>query len=324
MPMISITCELCGSNQLIRNEDGTFQCEYCGTKYTLESARQLMSGDVVRTKDVDFQIEGGTLVKYSGEDTEAVIPEGVRAIGGYAFSGMAAIERVVIPSTVVEIGDGSFSGCKRLKSIEIPMSVESIGSFAFSECASLEQVSLPGITDIKSSAFHGCRSLRHIDFPHHPISIDSYAFKDCPSLSEVEFHDNVSICKEWPSPTNRASLVFDIQLADYTEDDFDKSLIAACQYGKLDHFPSIHKPSLKRVVCSTQEIAQTVAADFEDHLLSTAVSEFDSYIRAEKLSISRLGLFDKKEKQRHQEKIDNLKKLKEMLPDYCVTIEVRG
>lgn len=36
--MQAIKCELCGSNELIK-KDGFFQCEYCGTKYTLEEAK---------------------------------------------------------------------------------------------------------------------------------------------------------------------------------------------------------------------------------------------------------------------------------------------
>ena len=37
--MKRIACEVCGSNQLIK-EDGYFQCEYCGTKYSLDEARK--------------------------------------------------------------------------------------------------------------------------------------------------------------------------------------------------------------------------------------------------------------------------------------------
>lgn len=48
--MQAIKCELCGSNQLIK-KDGFFQCEHCGTKYTLEEAKKLIvSGTVEVTK----------------------------------------------------------------------------------------------------------------------------------------------------------------------------------------------------------------------------------------------------------------------------------
>lgn len=44
--MKRIACEVCGSNQLIK-EDGYFQCEFCGTKYSLDEARKLMVGGTV-------------------------------------------------------------------------------------------------------------------------------------------------------------------------------------------------------------------------------------------------------------------------------------
>lgn len=44
--MQAIKCELCGSNQLIKN-DGYYQCEYCGTKYTLDEAKKLIVSGTV-------------------------------------------------------------------------------------------------------------------------------------------------------------------------------------------------------------------------------------------------------------------------------------
>lgn len=44
--MQAIKCELCGSNHLIK-KDGFFQCEHCGTKYTLEEAKKLIVSGTV-------------------------------------------------------------------------------------------------------------------------------------------------------------------------------------------------------------------------------------------------------------------------------------
>lgn len=44
--MQTIKCELCGSNQLIK-KDGYYQCEFCGTKYTLEEAKKLIVSGTV-------------------------------------------------------------------------------------------------------------------------------------------------------------------------------------------------------------------------------------------------------------------------------------
>jgi len=39
--MKAIVCELCGSNDIIK-QDGLFVCQHCGTKYTVEEAKKLM------------------------------------------------------------------------------------------------------------------------------------------------------------------------------------------------------------------------------------------------------------------------------------------
>lgn len=53
--MKAIVCELCGSNDIIK-ENGVYVCKHCGTKYTLEEARKLMFDgpvDVQGTVTVD-------------------------------------------------------------------------------------------------------------------------------------------------------------------------------------------------------------------------------------------------------------------------------
>ena len=44
--MNPLTCEMCGSTNLVK-EDGVFVCKSCGTKYSLEEAKKIMAGDTV-------------------------------------------------------------------------------------------------------------------------------------------------------------------------------------------------------------------------------------------------------------------------------------
>lgn len=47
--MKAITCEVCGGNELVK-EDGLFVCQHCGTKYSTEEAQKLYSKDIVDVK----------------------------------------------------------------------------------------------------------------------------------------------------------------------------------------------------------------------------------------------------------------------------------
>lgn len=53
--MKRLTCEICGSTDLIK-QDGVFVCHECGTKYSVEEAKKLMAEGIVEvTKPVDVQ-----------------------------------------------------------------------------------------------------------------------------------------------------------------------------------------------------------------------------------------------------------------------------
>lgn len=42
--MEKLQCELCGSVDILRNDEGLFQCQHCGCKYTPEQAKAMLSG----------------------------------------------------------------------------------------------------------------------------------------------------------------------------------------------------------------------------------------------------------------------------------------
>ena len=53
--MKQLTCEMCGSTDLIK-QDGVFICQSCGTKYSIEEAKKMMvegSVEVAGTVKID-------------------------------------------------------------------------------------------------------------------------------------------------------------------------------------------------------------------------------------------------------------------------------
>ena len=92
----------------------------------------------------DFEIRGGTLIKYHGPGGHVTIPDGVTCIGKSAFlspfDDPNGITSVFIPDGVTEIGDEAFSFCRSLVTVRIPESVREIGRDAFYYCVSLRNV----------------------------------------------------------------------------------------------------------------------------------------------------------------------------------------
>ena len=83
------------------------------------------------------------------------VPDGVTAIGDYAFQNSARLKKVTTPRGVTRIGYASFYGCGGLESVTLSDGVTGIGDFAFYDCGSLESVSIPAsVTEIGYAAFY--------------------------------------------------------------------------------------------------------------------------------------------------------------------------
>ncbi|MCH5280146.1 MAG: leucine-rich repeat domain-containing protein [Lachnospiraceae bacterium] len=110
-----------------------------------------------------FEMNGDTLVKYTGTATSVSVPNGVKVIGAEAFADCTGLSYVTFPSSLERIESGAFSGCTNLERIIIPEGVRSLGNGVFAGCKKLSSVSIPvSLTQIGTSAFAGCNSLKSI------------------------------------------------------------------------------------------------------------------------------------------------------------------
>lgn len=133
-----------------------------------------------------LKISGNTVVGYSGSDEKLEIPEGITAIGEFAFSSRSKLVSVSLPASLERIGMGAFDRCKKLEQIEIPENVSFIGEAAFNECKSLKEIRIPEKTaDIGNAAFINCDGLQQVVFSHTLKSIGSCAFCNCKRLTEL-------------------------------------------------------------------------------------------------------------------------------------------
>lgn len=86
-------------------------------------------------KCVEFTInEKGCLRKYNGNNTDVVVPQGVKSIGINAFYNCNNIKSIILPEGLISIGAYAFRGCTNLTSINIPKSVTKIADGAFLDC----------------------------------------------------------------------------------------------------------------------------------------------------------------------------------------------
>jgi hypothetical protein len=85
--------------------------------------------------------------------TDLVIPDGITAIGNYAFMG-TKITSVTIPEGVTSIGNMAFNQCSSMTYVSFPSTVTSVSTYAFNGCSKLTALY---ITDLAAWS--------QIDFP---------------------------------------------------------------------------------------------------------------------------------------------------------------
>lgn len=141
----------------------------------------------------DFIIEGDTLIRYTGEDDNVVIPGFVKRIGRIAFIGNSKLISVTIPEGTTSIGEHAFHGCGNLTNVMIPKSVTSIGEYTFYDCHSLTNITIPeSVTSIGQNAFWCCKSLTSVTIPGSVMNIGESAFYGCENLTDVTICEGVT------------------------------------------------------------------------------------------------------------------------------------
>lgn len=164
------------------------------------------------TINSDFVITDGVLTKYTGNERDIVIPDGVVTIAVGVFSNRS-ITSVTIPSSVTTISKQAFYKCNSLRSVTLSEGLVKIGEEAFAYCgfsavllpstltsigkgaflsSNLIHVVLPdGITSISEQAFMNCDDLTNITFSNTLEKIGEQAFTGCGELTQIKIPEGV-------------------------------------------------------------------------------------------------------------------------------------
>ena len=171
--------------KVIRREPGQRQTVKPETKTDNSTEQRINFQSVQSDQHKDFQLsaDGKTLVKYRGNASEVIIPQGITKIARAAFNSNRNITRVVIPDSVTEIGRSAFSRCRNLRQITIPSGVTGIRMSTFEGCKNLSSIQIPSsVTMIESFAFQACHNLEKIIIPNGITRIGSGAFTGVQSV----------------------------------------------------------------------------------------------------------------------------------------------
>ena len=162
------------------------------------------SGFVIHRGEKDV-----TLVKYTGNALELVIPDGVTEILGAAFRGWKGTS-ISLPASVKAIGANAFGNCIELKKVSYRgtladwLEIDFDGTFSnptyFAHClyigdTPVTDVVIPdGITKINAHALRGLADVTTITFPVTLSAITNGTFCDCEKIAKVFYRGDL---KDW-------------------------------------------------------------------------------------------------------------------------------
>jgi len=110
---------------------------------SVEVGSEIILDNSLTVTNDDFVIEDGVLVKYTGIDTEVVIPDNVSSIANLAFNNCNSVEKVTISTSINQIGTRAFSRCENLETISILTDYVQFGMKVFASSKKLKNFIAP-------------------------------------------------------------------------------------------------------------------------------------------------------------------------------------
>jgi len=121
----------------------------------------------------------------------SVIPEGVMAIGAYAFAQCGLTQMPEIPTSVTTVGDHAFLSCNDHGSLVIPETVTHFGQEAFIY-GCFSTITVPHTIDtIPYRMFGMCQYMGEVTIPESITHIGDLAFSWCTKLKKIYVYNPV-------------------------------------------------------------------------------------------------------------------------------------
>ena len=170
----------------LKSVDAASLAAWCGIRFMGETANPV-------SLSKHLSINGQPL-------QECVVPEGITAIGDYAFMGCEDLTAVTLPAGLSAIGRQAFLGCSNLETLNMGDDVKTIGDKAFKDCKGMKSVNASSLAawcgiNFMSETANPVSQSRHLSIGGQPLqqfvlpegvtAIGDYTFTSCEDLTSV-------------------------------------------------------------------------------------------------------------------------------------------
>ena len=137
------------------------------------------------------------LLAFGGEETRYDVPDTIRSLGDFAFSGRYYLKHVTLPEGLESLGNEVFSGTG-LQTVTLPSTLKEMGVGVFAYCDNLTEVTFTGngtaLTCLPEKTFTFCEKLRQFTLPegNRITSIGESAFSYCSQLQELTLPEGLT------------------------------------------------------------------------------------------------------------------------------------
>lgn len=122
--------------------------------------------------------------------SKIMLPDTIKVIGDYAFSGIQTLTEINLPKKLEYIGDWAFSS-SMVKEFIFPETLKKVGSHAFDR-AHVEKVDMGSVEEVSNSAFFMCKYLRSVRLSSKMQEVTSQMFSNS-ALAEVEIPEGIKV-----------------------------------------------------------------------------------------------------------------------------------
>lgn len=197
-------CPFCSKPIIFNRKSGykIKECPICGApiyfEFSASNARIVPNffGDVNIYNGLEVQ--NGLLVKYTGHDSEIIIPKEVTAIDKEVFKDNKFIKSVKFNKSVRFIGESAFENCAYLREIVLSENIVAIANCAFKNCRRLEKIAIPkSLIAAGFELFNGCDNILECIFPMDMNYLGGSPYTFCKNLKKVNIPHCVSDTSHW-------------------------------------------------------------------------------------------------------------------------------